>query len=269
MGDTLKQPVVVENKAGAGMTLGALEVMRAQPDGHTLLFSTSSIITGAMLTTRRPYDVQKDFTPVSLVASSPLILVASPQLQVKDLQGLLAHARGRSQPLSYASSGNGTIGHLAAELFRSMTGLQGQHIPYRGLAPAIPDLMSGQVHWAFDGPGSAFPHVNGKRLTGIAVSSQGRLKSLPDVPTFAEQGMPAYNARFWFGLFGPAGMPSDLVARLVGETRKALASQSVASAIEVQGLEAMGTDSATLRLAVRDDIQRWGKVIADAKVVAG
>ena len=224
----LGQNVVVDNKPGAGGTLGSAEVAKAAPDGYTLLLATTSTHSIApSLYKNIPYLVDKDFAPISEVATATNVLIVTPNLPVKDVAELVALAKSKPDALNYASSGNGTIVHLQTELFKLASSTKLTHVPYKGTALAIPDLISGQTHVMFDSLVSALPHIKGGKVRALAVTSAKRTPLLPYVPTVIETGLPGYDVNTYFGLFAPPGTPRDIVQRLHREVVIAVLSADV------------------------------------------
>lgn len=223
MSVSLGQPIVVENKTGASGNIGGEAVVRAPADGYTLLLGASGpLAVNPSLMASMPFDPVKDLTPIGLLATSPGVLVVGPQVPANNVKDLIALVRSSPGKFSYASSGNGGIPHLSGEQFKMMTGLDITHIPYRGDAPAINDVMGGQVQIGFPAPGSALPLIKAGRVKALGVGAAARTAALPDVPTISEAGVPGYALIGWFSIFGPAGTPGDIVKRLNVEMRKAL-----------------------------------------------
>jgi tripartite-type tricarboxylate transporter receptor subunit TctC len=270
LGQGLGQTVVVENKAGAGGTLGSGEVAKAAPDGYTLLIATSS--THAIAPHLNPnlaYKVEADFTPVAHVANAPNLVLVTNGLPVKDIKELIAYARARPGQLNYASSGNGTIVHLTSEAFKSQAGLFITHIPYRGTALSIPDLVSGKVHLLFDSVVSGLPHVKDGKLKALAITSRTRSALVPDIPTVAESGLPGFESTTWFGIYGPKGLPADLTARLNAELNAAMKAPEVAERLARLGAEpAPANTPAQFAALVAADSARWATLIRERKISA-
>ena len=264
----LGQTVVVENKAGAGGSIGSLDVAKAPADGYTLLMATSSThAIGPHLNANLPYNTVTDFTPVAQVANAANVLLVPLSLPVNSVKELIAYAKPRPGQLNYASSGNGTIVHLTSEAFKSQAGVFITHIPYRGTALAIPDLMSGKVQLMFDSIVSGMPHVKDGKLKALAVTGTARSPLAPEVPTVAESGLPVFESNTWFGIYAPKGLPADLVSRLNSEFNKALQSAEVQERLARLGAEPISNRSADQFAAmVRADSERWGKLIKERKI---
>lgn len=273
LGQGLGQTVVVDNKAGAGGSLGSAEVAKAAPDGHTLLIATSSThAIGPHLNPRLPYKAlgtDSDFTPVAHVANAPNLVLVPNTLPVKDVKELIAHARTRPGQLNYASSGNGTIVHLTSEAFKAQAGVFITHIPYRGTALAIPDLVSGKLHLLFDSVVSGLPHVKDGKLKALAITSRTRSALVPELPTVAESGLPGFESTTWFGIYGPRGLPADITARLNAELNAAMKSAEVADRLARLGAEpAPPNTPAQFAALVAADAARWATLIRDRKITA-
>ena len=264
----LGQPVVVDNKAGAGGNLGSAEVAKAT-DGHTLLMGTvGTHAINQSLYPKLPYDPLKDFAPVTLVASVPNVLVLNPanaaRYGIKTVQDLVRVARANPGKLNLASSGNGTSIHLAGELFKSMTGSFMLHFPYRGSGPALLDLIAGNMDLMFDNLPSALPQIKGGKLLALAVTSAQRSAALPELPTVAEAGGPSlkgYEASSWFGLLAPAHQPADQVARLQREAAAALNTPALRERLAGQGAVAGGGSSAEFAALIASETAKWAKVV--------
>ncbi len=270
LGSSLGQPVVIDNRPGAGGTLGSGEVMRAAPDGHTLLMATSSTHSIAPhLNPNLPYKPELDFTPVAEVATAPNIVLVPKDLPVASMKELIAYAKARPGQLNYATSGNGTIVHLTTEAFKAQAGLFILHIPYRGTALAIPDLVSGKVQLLFDSVVSGLPHVKDGKLKALAITSPKRSPLVPELPTVAESGLPGFESVTWFGVYGPKGLPQDIAVRIATELQRALAKPDVAERLARLGAEPV-TDAGPAKFAavVRADSARWAALIRDRKITA-
>jgi len=263
----LGQPVIVDNKPGAGGNLGAAEVAKSAPDGYTLLMGTVGTHgINAALYPKMPYDPIKDFVPVSLVAGVPNVLVFNPakaeQLGIKNVADLIKYAKANPGKLNMASSGNGTSIHLSGELFKSMTGTYMVHFPYRGSGPALIDLMGGSMDLMFDNLPSSMPHIKAGKLKALAVTSGVRSQALPDVPTIAEAGpVKGYEASSWFGLLAPAGTPMDVVNRVQQETAKALSAPALKERLQAQGAIPSGNTSAEFARLIDSETKKWAQVV--------
>ncbi|MCW7538485.1 tripartite tricarboxylate transporter substrate binding protein [Aquabacterium sp. A7-Y] len=263
----LGQPVVVENKAGAGGNLGAAEVARAPNDGHTLLMGTVGTHgINQSLYPKLPYEPVKDFAPVTLVAAVPNVLVFNPAkaqaLGIRGVSDLIRYARANPGKLNMASSGNGTSIHLAGELFKSQTGSYMVHFPYRGSGPALMDLIGGNVDLMFDNLPSAMPHIRAGKLKALAVTSAQRSEALPDLPTIAEAGpVKGYEATSWFGLLAPAGTPAAVVERLQQETARALGAAALKERLLSQGAVPSGMPPADFAKLIASETRKWAEVV--------
>lgn len=268
IGNGFGQPIVVDNRPGAGGTLGSAEVAKAVPDGHTLLMSTSSTHAIAPhLNPNLPYNAEADFTPVAWVANATNIVLVPKDLPVASIEDLIAYARARPGQLNYASSGNGTIVNLTAEAFKAQAGVFIVHIPYRGTALAIPDLVSGKVQLLFDSIVSGLPHVKDGKLKALAVTGAKRSALVPEIPTVAESGLPGFESNTWFGIYGPKGMSADITNRVATELQRALQKPDVAERLARLGAEPVA-DVGPARFAamVKADSARWAALIRDRKI---
>ena len=264
----LKQPFVVDNRPGAGGTIGTAEVLKAPADGYSLLFTTSSThAISPHLMPKLGYKAEQDFTPIAHVADAASVLLVTPSLPVKNVQELIAYAKANPGKLNYASSGNGTIVHLNALEFSARAGVQMTHVPYKGTAQSISDLATGQVHVLFDSIPTGMPHVASGRLRALAVTSEQRSKLAPELPTMAESGLPGYSSVTWFGVYGPAGMKPELVAKVNVAFNQAIADPSVAASLAKLGAEVAkpGTPAQFANM-VKADSARWAKVIKDNNI---
>jgi tripartite-type tricarboxylate transporter receptor subunit TctC len=261
------QQIVIDNRPGAGGTIGTEMAARTAADGYTLLMATTSTHAVAPnLNPKLAYDAVKDFAPVVNVNSGPLILVVTAGLPVKSVKELIAYARANPGRVTFSSSGAGTVYHLTGEMFRTMAGVEIVHIPYKGSAQAFPDLITGQVSMMFDATTSVMPHVKSGKLRTLAITSARRSPVIPDLPTVMEAGVPGFESEIWIGLFAPAGTPREIVARLNAETNKVLARGDVREAFSLQGTDPVGGTSEQFAAQIRADLARWGKVIRDAGV---
>ena len=263
LSSSLGYNVFVENRPGAGGTIGADFVAKSAPDGYTLLFTGTPHVISAWIYKKLPYDALKDFEPVALVASGPYVLVVNPQLPVHSIPELIAAAKAQPGKIDYASSGNGSAQHLVSALFASMAGIELNHVPYKGSGPAMQDLLGGQVKVSFAGIPNVLPHVKAGRLRALAVSTPQRSPDLPDVPTAAEAGVPGYQATLWLNLAAPAGTPGDIVQRIYAETARALQDAELQQNFRSAGVEASPMSPQELAGFMRGEYEKWGKVVRD------
>ena len=258
------QPVVVENRPGAGGNTGADAVAKAPPDGHTIVVGTvgTHAINGALYS-KMPYDMVKDFAPVTLLATTPNMLVVHNGVPAKTLPEFVALGKKEGK-MTFASSGSGTSIHVSGELFKTMTGIDMQHIPYKGRASAIPDLLGGRVTMMFDNMPSSLPLVREGKLRALGVTSAKRSPAAPDIPTIAEQGLPGFEAVSWFALFAPAGTPRPVVDKWQAEVKKILETPEVGKRLAEIGLEPAGSTPEELAAYQRAEITKWAKVVKDS-----
>jgi tripartite-type tricarboxylate transporter receptor subunit TctC len=263
----LGQPVVIDNKPGAGGSLGAAEAAKAEPDGQTLLMGhIGTLGVNPSMYPKLPYDPLKSFVPVAYVARVPNVLVVSAASPLRSLKDLVEAARARPGQLTYSSGGNGSAAHITFESLKLRTKIFMLHIPYRGTAPSVTDVLGGQVDCTFTGAPAVVPHVRSGRLRALAVSSPQRLAVLPDVPTVAESGYPGFEADQWYGLVAPAGTPAAVVARLNAEVNKALALPDVAQQLAVEGATPMPGPPQAFGDLIRREIPRWAEVVRAGNV---
>ncbi len=262
----LGQPVVVENKPGAGGAIGADFVAKSAADGYTLVMATSSTHSIGPYLTKVPYDPQKDFTPIVYVGYATNVLVVSPVLGIASVRELIDYAKKNPGKLNYSTSGIGSISHLTSEMFASMAGIKLTHVPYKGTQLSVPDIMSGQVAMLFDNVMTAKPHVDGKRLKAVGISSLERSSLMTEVPTIAESGLAGFDSWTWFGVFGPVNTPRAVVDRVNAEMNRIVADPAVRERFAQLGFEATGGTPAEFAAVVKSEAQRWSKVIRDANV---
>ncbi len=259
--ERLKQQVIVENRVGANGIVGTEVVARAAPDGYTFTLIPSGHAVNASMYKKLPFDSLKDFTPITLAGSGPLVLAVHPSLPVKNVKELIALAKSRPGQLTYVSSGIGASGHLAGALFDTMTGTKMEHIPYKGMSLAVSDLMGGQVSMTFGTSLSVIPHVRTGRLRALAVTGAQRSPALPGLPTIAESGVLGYEAGLWYGFVGPARMPPEIVQRLNAEIVAILAQPDTREKLASQGLDARSSTPEEFARIIASDIVRWAAVV--------
>ena len=255
------QQFVIDNRAGAGGNIGAEHVAKSPADGYTVLIGTTAHAINMSLFKSLNYDVQKDLAPVSLLTQGPLVLVTHPQFPANSVKELIDMAKAKPGSLNFASSGNGQSTHLSAELFNSMAGTKMIHVPYKGSAPALSDLMSGQVGIMFDTTLSAMPFVRAGKLKALGVTSPQRTPAAPDVPTIAESGLPGYEVFAWNGVFVPAGTPKPIVAQLNEEIRKAMQLPQVRDKFSAQGFAASWNTPDQFGVFVRNEVDKWARTV--------
>ena len=264
LSEQLGRQFFVENKPGAGGTIGADFVAKSAPDGYTLLVTGTPHVISAHLYKKLPYDALRDFTHIALIASGPYALVVNPQkLPVSSVKELITAARAQPGKIDFASSGNGSAQHLVGALFNSTAGIDLNHVPYKGSGPAMQDLIAGQVGVSFAGVPNVLGHVRSGRLRALGVTTATRWSELPDVPTLAEAGVPGYEATLWLNVSGPAGMPADIVQRLDNEIAKALKDPEVQNNFRTGGVDAVWMGPQELNAFMRAEYEKWGKVVRD------
>jgi tripartite-type tricarboxylate transporter receptor subunit TctC len=263
LSEALGQPVIVENRGGAGASIGSDFVAKSAPDGYTLLVGTTGSHTiNPAIYSKLPYDPVRDFAPVTLLATYGNVLVVSPNLPVKNVKQLIELARAKPGEITFGSAGNGSSNHLSGELLASMSGVRMQHVPYKGSAPALVDVMAGQTSFMFDILSTSLPQIKAGKVRAIAYSGPTRSPLIPDVPTVAESGVPGYDVVGWFGLFAPAGTPRDIVNRLNAETVKILKLPEMKE--KLTGYDPAPSTPEQFAAIIKSDITTWAKVVKDS-----
>ena len=259
------QPVLVENRPGAGGAVGAEMTAKSPPDGYTIMGGTiSTHAINASVYAKLSYDPIKDFEPVTLLATQPNMLVVHPSLPANNVAELVKLLKANPGKYSYSTSGNGTSAHLSGELFKSMTGTNIQHVPYKGSPQAIADAVSGQVSMSFDNISTAYPQAKAGKLRAIAVTTAQRSGLAPDVPTFAESGLPGYELGSWHGVFAPAGTPKDIIAKLNAEIVRGIQSAETRQRLLALGVDAAGTSVESFAAFVRAEVPKWARVVKES-----
>ena len=261
MQEAMKQNVLVENRPGAGGVIGADIVAKAAPDGYTVLIAVPAEMAILPHLQKMPYNVARDFAPVSLAAVTPLILVVHPSLPVRSVKELIAFARARPGQLTYASAGTGGVQHLSGELLKITMKLDMVHVPYKGAGPVMPDLIGGHVPMFFSGMPPAMPHVKAGKLRGLAVTTTKRSSAAPDMPTMGESGVPGFDISNWFAYFVPSGTPGDVIARLNAEVNRGLMQPDVREKLANVGAEAVGTSPEELAKFVRAETEKFAQLV--------
>jgi len=260
------QPVVVDNRPGGSTVIGTDVVAKSAPDGHTLLVTPAPFTIVPSLIAKLPYDPAKDFEPITLINTTPLVVVVHPGVPAKSVKDLIALAKARPGTINYGSSGSGGSNHLAGELFNALAGVKMVHIPYKGNAPALTDLLGGHVDLVFNGLTSAMPLIKSGKLRALAVTSIKRTGSMPDMPTLDELGLKGFQAVAWNGLSAPARTPKDIIAKINADVLKVVRSPELAERLRAEGSDPVGNSPEQYAAFLRDEIAKWSKVINFAGV---
>lgn len=257
----LGQQFIIDNRGGAGGTIGADNVAKSPPDGYHFLVGAVHHTIAVSVYSKLPYDLERDFVPVTMVAMVPNVIVLHPKVPIGSVKELIDYAKANPNKLNFASAGNGTSHQLAAELFKVKTGTRMNHVPYKGAGPAMQDLLAGQVDLMFDGMGSSAPQIRGQRLKPLAVTTATRSPAFPDVPTVQEAGVPGYEVTTWYALWAPAGTPQDVVNKLQQEVAKAMTSQLLKDVWAQQGASPGGNTPSEFGAFVKAEIAKWADVV--------
>src|SRR6266850_1936804 len=269
LNESMGQNFIVENRAGgAGGAVGANVVAKAAPDGYTLMLSASIHIITPFLNSKIPYDAVKDFAPVSLVASGPLIVSTAPSMPANTLKELFDLVRKAPDKYTFATSSFGSAGHLAVELLKRDAGVETLVIPYKGAAPMLTDIMAGQIHLIADPMASSLPLASSGKIKALAVTSTKRVAAAPDIPTIAESGMTGFDFGSWYGLWGPKGLPADITVKLQTEVARVLALPEIRQKLGVLGFEPIGSTAAEFARFIDEEAAKYGQIIHDAKIKA-
>ncbi len=266
LGESLGQTIVVDNRGGGGGSIGAEMAAVAAPDGYTWIMMSATAVIRPLMYQKTGYDLARDFVPVSQVTAQPYVLTVHPSLPMKSVRELVAYAKANPAKLNYASAGQGSLIHLASELFNSTAGIKTVHVPYKGIGAAYPDLIAGHVQMVFASIVSVQPHVRAQRLRALAVSSAQRAKAQPDWPTVAEAGIPGFAVTQWYGVFVPARTPRAIVERLNREIVKTVHEPDLAGRFAADGAEAVGSAQREFAAHIRAEHGKWSKVIRDTGI---
>ena len=255
------QQLVIDNRGGAGGNIGAELAARAAPDGYTFMLGTNTHVINMRLFSKLPYDIQRDFAPVTLTTSAPMVLIVHPSLPAKTVKEFITLARAHPKKLNFASGGSGSSAHVISELFASMAGVQLTHVAYKGAAQATTDLIAGQIQMSFNSTATALAHMQAGRVRGLGISTAMRSSAAPGLPTIAESGLPGFDASIWQGVFTPARTPLEIIVRLNRELVAVLGASEVKEQLRVQGLDALPSAPDAFADFIRVEIAKWAKVI--------
>jgi tripartite-type tricarboxylate transporter receptor subunit TctC len=267
VGQLVGQPLVMENRAGAGGNIGSDYVAKSPADGYTLLIGTiGTHAINPSVYAGMPYDAIKDFTPVVLLATMTNVAAINPATPVKSIREFIDYAKANPGKLNFASPGNGSSAHLTGELFKQVTGISMQHVPYKGSAPAVMDLIAGRIDIMFDNIPLPLPHIKAGKLRGLAVTAAQRSPALPDLPTLAEAGVPGFDVSSWYGIYAPAGLPKELLAKLNGAFNEALRTPDIRAQLTAQGWTVVGGTPEQFAVHTQAELERWARVAKSANV---
>jgi len=263
----LGQPLVMENRAGAGGNIGTDYTAKSPADGYTLVIGTiGTHAINASVYAKMPYDVIKDFTPVVFLATMTNVAMVNPATPVKSMQEFIDYAKANPGKLNFASPGNGSSAHLTGEMFKQVTGVTMQHVPYKGSAPALMDLIAGRIDIMFDNIPLPLPHIRAGKLRGLAVTAAQRSPSLPELPTLAEAGVPGFDVSSWYGIYAPAGLPQEMVAKLNAAFNEALRAPEIRERLTTQGWTVTGGTPEQFAAHTQAELERWARVVKSANV---
>ena len=266
MSESLGQPVVIDNRAGAGGNIGTDLAAKSPPDGYTIVIASNQVTMNPALYARLPFDIEKDFAPIALAASVPMVLAVNPSVPANNVKELIALAKADPGKLNYSTPGNGTPQHIAFEVFNHSAGIRIAHVPYKGTGPAIADVIGGQVQATFGTLASLEQHVKAGKLRALAVATPRRSNAMPSVPTMAESGLTGYDVSLWYSILAPAGTPAPIVARLSVEVAKALAAPDVRDRLVAQGFEVSYLNPEQMNDLMKRDIARWSRSLKDVGI---
>ena len=259
--ENLRQQVIVDNRPGANTIVGSEVLVRSAPDGYTMILLPNVHAINPSLYPKLPYDPIKDFAPITLVGTSPLVIALHPSVPAKDVRGLIALARARSGQLAYGSSGSGSVGHMAGALFELLAGVKLQHIPYKGTAIMVTDVISGQISFTFGSALGVLPHVKSGRMRALAVTGDTRSPAVPELPTVAEAGLPGYSIVLWYGLFAPGATAQEMIARLHSEITRVINDADIRSRLAGQGVDAAGNTPTQFRALIGSDLKKYADLV--------
>jgi len=268
LADAFGQQVVIDNRAGAGSIIGTDLAAKSSPDGYTLLVQSTEVTIISALHKKLPYDLARDLAPVTMLASFPVLLVVHPAVDAKSVKELIGLAKAKSGQIRFASNGNGTISHISAEMFKSMAGINLVHVPYKGAAPALTSILSGETNLGFYTTSATLQHIRAGRFRGLATSGDKRVPSLPDLPTFAEAGLPAFDARTWAGVFVRAGTPKTIVARLHTELVRSMQLPDIKERFVAFDWEPVGNTPEEFAGVIQKEVAKWTRIIREAQIKA-
>ena len=260
------QSVVVDNKPGGNTVIGSEALVKAAPDGYTILLVVNTHVINPLLIPKLPYDPVRDFSPVATIGMQEYVMGINPSVPASNLKEFIVYAKSKPGQLNFSSSGGGGLGHLAGELFNVIAGVKMQHVPYKGGAPAVTDLVAGQVQAMFSSAGAVLPNIRSGRIRALGVSGKGRLAALPDVPTFTEAGLPAFEATNWFGILAPAATPRDIVSKLSAELVRLQGVADVKEKLNAQGVDPFPGGPEQFAALIKSDLEKFARIVKSANI---